>query len=70
MPASTTRRIPLELARVRRRARGVQRSREAYRLALQEARAFGYSDAEIGRAAGVSRQAVRQLLGEMESEER
>lgn len=48
----------------------MRRAREAYRTALLEARAFGYSDAEIGRAAGVSRQAVRQLLADMESEER
>jgi len=51
-----------ELARVKRAASDVRASRTKYLEALTAAREYGYSFAEIARAAGVSRQAVRQAL--------
>ena len=51
-----------ELRRVQRAAETKRRADESYRSALVAAHAAGHSYAELARVAGVSRQAVRQLL--------
>lgn len=58
------------LARVRRAYKTKQKARREltravaeYRQAVDAARAAGHSYADIGRALGISRQAVRQLNG-------
>jgi hypothetical protein len=56
-------RPPDPLARAKRAAVAKRRSEDAYRAALAAAHAAGHSFAEIAAAVGVSRQAVRQLLG-------
>jgi DNA-directed RNA polymerase specialized sigma24 family protein len=53
---------PVTLDRVTRAASQQQRSAEQYRAALLAAREAGYTYTEIAEAAGVSKQAVRQLL--------
>ena len=52
----------LELARVARAARSRRRSDSEYRAALEAAHAAGWTFSKIARAAGVSRQAARELL--------
>lgn len=56
MPASDP------LARVKRTAAAQERATRAHRVALRDAYAAGISYGELGRALGVSRQAVRQLV--------
>lgn len=48
---------------LKRAAKRKQAADDAYRVALREAAEAGMSFAEIARAAGTSRQRVRQLLG-------
>jgi DNA-directed RNA polymerase specialized sigma24 family protein len=50
------------LATVTRATRKHERASSEYRAALLAAHEAGHSYAEIAKAAGVSRQAVRQLL--------
>lgn len=51
------------LKRAKRAAVRKRRSEQEYRAALRAAREAGYSFAEIARAIGISRQAMRKLLG-------
>lgn len=51
-----------DLRRVERAARSVAKSREELRVAIVLARDAGETLDDIGRAAGVSRQAIAQLL--------
>jgi len=54
------------LVEVRRAVATKRRAEHRYRAALLHALEAGFSYAEIARVAGVSRQAVRQLLGKVE----
>jgi len=49
------------LARVKRAAAARRRAEHEYRAALLAARAAGYSLAQVGEAAGITRQGVRKL---------
>lgn len=51
-----------ELARVKRAASARRRAEDQYRAALVAAAGAGVSYAELARAAGTTRQAVRQLV--------
>jgi DNA-directed RNA polymerase specialized sigma24 family protein len=53
---------PPELARVKRAAAKRDRAGDEYRAVLLAAHDAGHSFATIGRAAGVSREAVRALI--------
>ena len=54
---------PDPLARVRQAARNAESAASEYRAALTAAHTAGVSYADIARAAGVTRQAARQLIG-------
>lgn len=55
-----------QLARLRRAHAKVQRRRREYHKALLDARAAGHSFGELAEAAGVSRQAMQQLMRRIE----
>jgi len=56
------------LARVTRAASARRRAELEYRAALLAAREAGYSLAQVGAAAGITRQGVRKLtMGQLES---
>jgi len=52
---------PDPLGEVRRAVAGKRRAEDRYRAALAAAVEQGFSFAEVGRAAGISRQGVRKL---------
>lgn len=54
--------MPDPLHSVKRAAQAKRRAEKAYRSAVVAAREAGHSYPEIARAAGTSRQAIRQLL--------
>jgi hypothetical protein len=54
-----------ELVRVRRSANAVRRARDNYRAALLAGAEAGQSYGALARAAGVSKQATRQLVERM-----
>lgn len=56
------------LARVKRAAATKRRAEQEYRAALAEAHAQGAGYAELARSAGISRQAVRQLIARHRTE--
>lgn len=51
-----------DLRRVERAAEGAAKSREELRVSIKIARAAGETLADIGRAAGLSRQRIAQIL--------
>jgi DNA-directed RNA polymerase specialized sigma24 family protein len=57
------RRASTDLEALRWLAGAVDHAREALALAVDGCRAQGYSDAEIGAALGITRQAVGQRFG-------
>jgi len=65
MDARQNRRVAKrDLRRVQRAARGVDQARDELRVAIVDAREAGETFEDIGRAAGISRQRVQQILNE------